>query len=174
MSASLAALDHPFPLIRGGGIFLICVGLGFFLGLFFPRKWIPLAAGGFIVGFTGSGLSALLPSLGTPSLLSIGALVAAVVFEVAVIVYLVRRLGDGDERRLTLSIMLVVGLHFAIMGPAHGPLIAALGVLTAVNAAIGLWAAPKAPITPFFLVDSVMKIAFGVWMLAFYPAYTFF
>ncbi|GAA0970713.1 hypothetical protein GCM10009555_020080 [Acrocarpospora macrocephala] len=171
MTASLAALTHPYPLIRGGGIFLICVGLGFFLGLFFPRRWIPLAAGGFIVGFTGSGLSALLPSLGTPSILNIAALVVAVAFEAAVIVYLVKKIGDSDERRLTLSIMLVVGLHFVIMGLAHGPLIAALGILTAINATIGLFT--KTPIKPFFLSDSLLKIAFGVWMLAFYPAYTF-
>ncbi|GIH28755.1 hypothetical protein Aph01nite_70650 [Acrocarpospora phusangensis] len=174
MSTSLiAALTHPYPLIRGGGIFLICVGLGFFLGLFFPRRWIPLAAGGFIAGFTCSGLSALLPSLGSPSFLNIAALVVAVLFEVAAIVYLVRKFGDSDERRLTLSIMLVVGLHFVIMGWAHGPLIAALGVLTAINAAVGLFALPNAPIKAFYLPDSVLKIAFGVWMLVFYPAYAF-
>ncbi|MEO3855577.1 DUF6609 family protein [Acrocarpospora sp. B8E8] len=95
----------------------------------------------------------------------------AVAFEAAVIVYLVKKIGDSDERRLTLSIMLVVGLHFVIMGLAHGPLIAALGILTAINATIGLFT--KAPIRAFFLSDSLLKIAFGVWMLAFYPAYTF-
>lgn len=28
---------HPFPLIRGGSLFLICVGLGFLIGWLLPR-----------------------------------------------------------------------------------------------------------------------------------------
>lgn len=45
-SALDVALSHPYPLIRGGGLLLVFVGLGFLLGWIFPSRWIPLATQG--------------------------------------------------------------------------------------------------------------------------------
>lgn len=45
-SALDVALSHPSPLIRGGGLLLVFVGLGFLLGWIFPSRWIPLATQG--------------------------------------------------------------------------------------------------------------------------------
>lgn len=162
---------HPFPLIRGGGLFVIFVGLGFLLGWCFPRRSIPLAIGGFVAGFVASGLSALLPPLGTPSVVQVGALVAAIILEMGLIYLVVTRLRGAGERTLTLSILLVVGVHFVIMGLAHGPLMALLGVATVVNAAMGLWIFPNLPVRTLGIVDSLLKIGVGLWMLLLYPTF---
>jgi hypothetical protein len=169
-----AVLAHPFPLIRGGGLFLICVGLGFLLGWFYSRYWIALAITGFVAGFIASALSPLLqPSLGRPTWVQIAALVIAIVVEMFLIWYVVTRYSDGGERALILSILLVVGLHFIIMGLAHGPLMTLLGIITVINALIGLRIAKSVSITVFGIIDSVLKIAFGLWMLVLYPTFTF-
>lgn len=161
---------HPFPLICGGGLFVICVGLGFLLGWFFPRRWIPLAIGGFVAGLVASGFSALLPpSLGSPTIPQIGALVAAIVVEMGLIYLVVARLRGRDDRTMLLGILLAVGAHFVIMGFAHGPLMALLGVVTVVNAAVDLWLLPKFPTRMFGITDSLLKIGVGLWMLLLYP-----
>ncbi|MGV9773265.1 DUF6609 family protein [Streptosporangium sp. NPDC003464] len=174
----LLALDavppHPYPLIRGGGLFLIFVGLGFLLGWIFPSKWIPLGIGGFVTGFVASGLSALLkPSLGTPSPVQIAALVASFVVEAGLIYYVVTTFKDRDDRTMILSILFVVGLHFVVMGMAHGPLIAILGVVTSLNAWIGLKVTPRSPLRLVGGIDALLKVGVGSWMLFLYPALTY-
>ncbi|MCG5219707.1 DUF6609 family protein [Streptosporangium soli] len=164
---------HPYPLIRGGGLFLIFVGLGFLLGWLIPKIWMPLAIGGFVTGLVASGLSALLPSLGPPSLMHIAALVIAIIAEMGLIYLVLTKYREADERTLILNILLVVGLHFIIMGLAHGPLIAILGVLVTLNAWIGLRFLPKVPLRALGMADGVLKIAFGLWMLLLYPALTY-
>lgn len=165
------ALVHPFPLIRGGGLFLCCVGLGLLLGWRSPRLWVPLAVAGFVAGGVASALSpALPPRLGAPSALQIGALVGAIVFEVAAIAYVVRRFQD-DERTQILSVLLVVGAHFVIMGLSHGPLMALLGAASVANAWAGLRLLPHVALERFGVFDALLKIGFGLWMLLFFPAW---
>ncbi|CAM3446131.1 DUF6609 family protein [Stackebrandtia soli] len=178
MNASLSLLSsvadaHPFPLIRGGGLFLMCVGAGFLLGWLLPRWWVPLAIGGGAAGIIASGLSALLPSLGTPSWIHIAALAGSIVLEMGLIYLVVSRYKDADERTMILAILFVVGLHFITMGAAHGPLIAILGVVTAANAAIG-WYAKAVPLRVLGIVDALLKLGFGAVMLLAYPALTYF
>ena len=170
--ADVVAADHPYPLIRGGGLFLIGIGAGFLLGWIFPKRWIPLAIAGAVAGFTASGLSALLPSLGSPSAVQIAALAGAIVVEMGLIALVVTRFRDRELRTQILAILFVVGLHFLIMGLAHGPLIAALGVLTMANAALGL-GVRSIPLRAFGIIDALLKLGFGVWMLALYPAFTY-
>jgi hypothetical protein len=162
---------HPFPLIRGGGLFVMFVGLGFLLGWCFPRRSIPLAISGFVAGFVASGLSEMLPPLGTPSVVQVGALVAAIILEIGLIYLVVTRLRGAGERTLTLSILLAVGVHFVIMGLTHGPLMALLGVATVVNAAMGLWIFTNFPVRTFGIVDSLLKIGVGLLMLLLYPTF---
>jgi hypothetical protein len=172
-SLAVAALDHPYPLIRGGGLFLIFVGLGFLLGWIFPRRWVPLAIAGGITGFTASGLSALLPSIGTPSIAQIAGLVGSFVIEMGLIYLVITKYKDADERTLILTILLVVGLHFIPMGIAHGPLMTTLGVITALTAFVGLRFARNVPLRVFGVLDALLKLGFGLVMLLAYPVLTF-
>lgn len=162
---------HPFPLIRGGGLFLISVGLGFLIGWMIPRYWVPLAVGGFVTGGILSSFGSLLaPPLGVPTVTQIAALIGAIIFEIVLIIYVNKRFSD-DERKLILSILIVVGLHFLIMGISYGPLMAVLGILTVGNAWIGLRYLPQLSLRTFGIVDSLLKIAFGIWMVALFPSW---
>ncbi|GGP10981.1 hypothetical protein LDL08_28610 [Nonomuraea glycinis] len=170
--ALLADLGHPYPLIRGGGLFLLGVGTGFLLSWIFNKHWLPFVIGGFVTGFVGSGLSALLPSLGTPSIAQIGGLVGAFVLEGGLIYLVLTKTKDADDYQTTiLWILFVVGVHFVPMGLAHGPLISMLGVLTMANAYAGMRL--KAPLPVFGVIDALLKFGFGAVMLFAYPALTF-
>ncbi|WP_433543991.1 DUF6609 family protein (plasmid) [Streptomyces sp. CA-294286] len=212
---ALTDVSHPYPLIRGGGLFLLFVGLGFLLGWIYQRRWIPLVIGGGVAGFAASGLSALLPSLGTPSFAQIAGLVASFVLEMGLIYLVISHFqrqqaepphesphkqpfqrqqaqstpqrhqyqqdlqpgssspSDSDERTLILRILLVVGLHFLVMGIAHGPLMTVLGLASTANALVGLYVAKWAPLRALGVTDAVLKLGFGTWMLVGYPAVTF-
>lgn len=164
---------HPFPLIRGGGLFLIFVGLGFLIGWFLPQHWQPFAIAGFVLGFLASALSPLIPPpLGIPSFIQVGALILAIVVEVGMITYVTSRFAQSDERTQLLAILLVVGLHFIIMGFAHGPLMALLGSITSINAWLGLRVFTTTPLLTFGVIDSFLKIGFGLWMVLLYPRFT--
>jgi hypothetical protein len=167
-----AAADHPYPLIRGGGLFLICVGTGFLLSWLLPRYWAACAIAGGVAGFIASGLSALLPSLGTPSAVQISALVGSFLLEAGLIYLAVTRYKDAGDRKLLMAILFVVGLHFITMGLAHGPLIATLGVLTVINAAIGFHA-KAISWKAFGIIDALLKLGFGLVMFLAYPAITY-
>ncbi|GAA4559187.1 DUF6609 family protein [Planotetraspora kaengkrachanensis] len=172
LSIVTATESHPYPLIRGGGLFLIFVGLGFLLGWIVPKIWIPSAIAGGAVGLTASGLSALLPSLGTPSIVQISALVFSFLVELGLIAFVLTRFKEADQRTQILAILLVVGLHFIIMGPAHGPLMALLGVVTVANALLGMRIIAL-PLRIFGVVDGLLKFGFGMVMLLLYPALTY-
>ncbi|MEU7897357.1 DUF6609 family protein [Nonomuraea sp. NPDC049152] len=173
MSAALALTAHPYPLIRGGGLFLLFLGLGFLLSWLFRKNWLPFVIGGFATGLTASGLSALLPSLGSPSFAHIAGLAGAIVLEMGLIYLVISRYRDAGERTLILAILVVVGLHFLPMGLAHGPLIFLLGIVATINAFIGLKVARDVPMQVFGVVDALLKIGFGAVMLFVYPALTF-
>ncbi|MEV0381164.1 DUF6609 family protein [Nonomuraea sp. NPDC050643] len=166
-----ATADHPYPLIRGGGLFLLGVGTGFLLSWTFRKLWLPFMIGGFAVGFTASGLSALLPSLGTPSFAQIAGLVGSFLLEAALIYLVITKTKGQDDRTITLWILFVVGVHFVPMGLAHGPLITVLGALTMINAFAGL--RTKAPLPVIGITDALLKLGFGAVMLFAYPALTF-
>lgn len=163
--------DHPYPLIRGGGLFLLGVGTGFLLSWIFRKFWLQFMIGGFIAGFVGSGLSALLPSLGTPSFAQIAGLVGSFVLEAGLIFLVITKTKSADDRTITLWILFVVGVHFVPMGLAHGPLITILGMLTMINAFAGLRS--RAPLPMIGVIDALLKFGFGAVMLLAYPALTF-
>jgi hypothetical protein len=172
-AAVQAATAHPYPLIRGGGLFLMCVGAGFLLCWIFPKHWIPFAIGGGIAGFIASGLSALLPKIGTIHPIHIIALVGSMVLEMGLLYLAITKYKDAGQRKLLMAILFVVGVHFIPMGLAHGPLIAILGVLCCLNAAIG-FRANNVAWQAFGVLDALLKLGFGFWMFAFYPAFTYF
>ncbi len=168
----LEVLSHPFPMIRGGGLFLISVGFGFLIGWIFPRIWTTLAITGFVVGFVSSSLSGLIPpSLGVPTNLQIVALVIAIVVEIVLINLVIKY--TKDERERILWILFVVGSHFIIMGISFGPMIMGLGLMTMLNAWIGLKVFPATRLEIFGWIDSLLKVGLGMWMFLFYPDWKF-
>jgi hypothetical protein len=156
-----------FPLIRGGGIFLVIVGAAILLGALQFRWRNPLLGVGAALAtvatiFTAARLSA---PYGAPTKLQIGSLVVAVLLEVIVLIWAIQRFSPKGERATTIAVLAVVGAHFFLMAPAFGPLIGLLGILTVSNALAGarfrtyslrtLWAA-----------DGCMKFALGAAMLS--------
>jgi hypothetical protein len=172
LTALAAATRHPYPLIRGGGLFLICVGTGLLLATVYPRRRALLAIAGGVSAVPATALSAVLLPLGPPSTVQILALLVAVLVEVGLLAYVLHRLRAAEERVRILTVLAVVGIHFLIMGLSFGPLITALGILAMANAAFGL-RVPHLPLPVATGLDSLLKIVFGTWMLVFHPAVTY-
>ena len=167
MNSSPLLAAHPFPLIRGGGLFVLFVGLSILIGALAPRRrwaW-------FIAGTIAASVVATLTARafnGKPSAFQLECLIAAVFTEVIVLGWLGNRLRGAPERQRVLSILLVVGAHFFLMGPAFGPLIVLLGFMTVVNAVAGLYTT-VAPWPVFWAVDGVLKTAIGGAMFLYAP-----
>jgi len=162
MSSSQLSGAHPFPLIRGGGLFLLLVGLSIMVGAVGPRRlWASFIAGVIIasavVTLTAIRLTA---PLGRPTAFQLESLIAAVLIEVIAIGWLGSRLRAATERQRILSILLAVGVHFFVMGPAFGPLVVLLGLLSVANAVAGLRAAAT-PWLVFWVIDGVLKAGIG-------------
>ena len=69
------------------------------------------------------------------------------------------------EDRLWYRTMIIVGLHFLPMAIVFGPRMLFLGTACIVNAAIG-FVAPVVPFSLISVVDGVLKVGFGMWMLS--------
>ena len=92
---------HPFPLIRGGGLFLLLVGLAIMVGAVAPRRlWASFIAGVIIasavVALTAIRLAA---PLGKPTPFQLDSLMVAVFIEVMAIGWLGSRLRAATERQ---------------------------------------------------------------------------
>ncbi len=173
MSEQSLAGAHPFPLIRGGGLFLLVVGASIVLGACSPRRLWSFFIGG-VVAASASVLLTALPltaPLGRPTAFQIGSLLVAVIAEVTAVAWLSRWLRRADERRRILSILMVVGVHFLVMAPAFGPLVVVLGLLSVANAAAGLHAAAT-PWPTFWFVDGTLKAGIGGAMFWWAPRIT--
>ncbi len=173
MSSSELLGAHPFPLIRGGGLFLLLVGLSIVVGAVAPRRlWASFTAGVMIasavVALTAVRLTA---PLGRPTAFQIESLMVAVFIEVMAIGWLGSRLRAATERQRTLSILLVVGAHFFVMAPAFGPLVVLLGLASVVNALAGL-RATATPWVAFWVVDGLLKAGVGGTMFWYAPRAT--
>ena len=77
----------------------------------------------------------------------------------------VRPLGD---RQTGLTTLAIVSLHFLIMIPAFGPVIALLTALGLINVWLG-WKRSDLRLNRIWLIDGVLKIAFGIAMVATAP-----
>lgn len=161
---------HPFPMIRAGGLFLMVAGAIFALGWIWPKLF-----GVFLsFGFAAAGMAAWAayqfdPPLGAVPMGHIGLLAACIVAESIAIVWTYRVV--KDERRADAWMLIIVGLHFLPMAPILGPLALGLGAACAINGAVALSAARAAPILPFGLIDSAIKISFGAAMFYLYPTW---
>ncbi len=87
-----------------------------------------------------------------------------VVVEIAIF-FLLSRFVPMDERTLWIVALAVVGLHFLPMIWSYGPLIAILGVACLGVAAAG-WLVPSIPLNWVIAIDGILKLVFGLVMLA--------
>jgi len=173
VSSSQLLASHPFPLIRGGGLFLLLVGLSIMLGVVARRRlWASFIAGVIIatavVALTAIRLTA---PLGRPTAFQLEMLMVAVFVEMIAVGWLGSRLRAAAERQRILSILLVVGAHFLVMAPVFGPLIVLLGLLSVVNAVVGL-RARTTPWVAFWLIDGLLKAGIGGAMFWYAPRAT--
>jgi hypothetical protein len=162
-------------MIRTGGIFLLCIGSGILVGAVLGERnlVIPLIVGA-VLAFVTQGIFAkrLSRHLGKPTRVQIAALVSGIVLEtlasfIAAFVFLVRHY---DWRTFWLWILLIVGCHLLIIAIAQGPLLLILGGLCIANALIA-FLSPEIPLSLFWLIDGVLKIIIGGWMLVSPPSW---
>ena len=98
---------HAYPLVRGGGLFLIIVGMGIIAGGVVPRvRGVALAVLGLIAAvLTALFAHQLAAPFGTPTALQVWSLIGAVVLELALIPLVVRRLRHEGSRAVTLAVL---------------------------------------------------------------------
>jgi hypothetical protein len=162
-------LPEVFPLMRGGGAFLAAIGLGILIGSFGSRKFRTIAL------IAGAALGvALMAVLGATKIAFDGLpypqwwqwvfLGLAFVVEGWLVSIVVRRIPDIESRRFWLWMLFIVGAHFLILLPSHGPICGALGLICMGNALLGL-RLPSVDFRLFWGVDGVLKIIAGVAMV---------
>lgn len=158
----------PYPLIRGGGLFLVIVGATIMAGAALPRIRNVLLALGLALAGVATAIAApgLARPLGAPAGQQILALAGAVLLEIILIPIVVRRVRHRGERITILSVLLVIGVHFLPMVVAFGPTIGLLGILTILNASAGLWLRPTMTLSICWFIDGLLKLACGITMLA--------
>jgi hypothetical protein len=155
-----------------GGLFVLLLGLGIVLGALFMRARYFLlgASGGIAVLSLPAFARSLTTPLGIPSAIQVFSMVFAVAFEAAAIFMAIHHLRAHGERAVNLGILLAVALHFLIMGPALGPVVVLLGVLTALNAWSGL-RSQRLSLQAHWLLDGTLKLAAGtvLWFASHLP-----
>jgi hypothetical protein len=158
---------HPYPLIRSGGLFLMLVGTALAIGTIWPWARQILMAAGLAVASLVTSLFAvkLARPLGSPTMLQIGVLAGSVLVETILIGVTGRLLQKHSRRTFELTVLFIVGLHLLPMSVAFGPLVAVLGLLSILNASVGLWLAHKTDLLVFWGIDGTFKMVLGAIML---------
>jgi hypothetical protein len=171
MHWSAASYSSLFPMAPLGGLFVGCMGLFVLLGSVSRKARMTLTYIGFGAGtlalIIGGRLAIGLPR---PTKFQVGALIVAIVLEVTAFVIVMPRARPQGERAVVVATLAIVGAHFIIMLPAFGPLVAALGVLCATNAAIALKRSSYSDGAAWF-VDGALKFAFGSLLIATSPIF---
>lgn len=162
------AMPHLFPMIRAGGVFIFIMGVGVILGGLWPRRRMAML----IAGGAGATLAIILTAnvltrpIGVPTRAQFWALAAAIALEIVLIRIVVARYKRSGERPFLLAILFVVGLHFLPMAITFGPLCAVLGLCAMANAGIGLSISRDLSVNRLWVIDGVLKLAFGSFMFA--------
>ena len=163
----LSTTLHPYQMMRGAGLFVLLAGLGIAVGGILGKKYVVpmLISGGVLAilsqivrvkGFTNFG--------GIPTQAQLYALYIGITFEAVLIGLVVYFIRDRSSRRFWLWILLVVGIHFMVLAYAQGPPLLLLGVLSMINAIVGL-RMTNVSYLKFWVMDGVLKTAIGAWML---------
>lgn len=158
-----------FPLMRGGGAFLVAIGLGIVIGAFGDRKWrivwlIAGAAVGVIIMAVGGATKLIFDPGVSPEIWQWAVLGVAFVAEGYLVSVVVRKFVDLDSREFWMWMLFVVGAHFLILGFSHGPVCAALALVCMANSLIGL-RMKAVDYRWFWAIDGLLKIAGGVLMV---------
>jgi hypothetical protein len=168
--------QHPYPMIRGGGMFVFLMGLGIAAGAFLgERRFVAPLIIGFTSAFVAQSLFArrLTRSLGKPTRAQVMALAGAILLEFvltgAVFYFFRHDFASGSSLRgFWLWILLVVGIHFPMMAVAQGPWMLLLGGLCILNAIAGLLL-PNVPLVIFWFMDGALKMLIGARMFMAQP-----
>lgn len=152
---------------RGAGLFILLVGLGIAIGGLLGKKY---ALRFLIVG----GVLAVLSQIvqvrgltdfgGSPTRTQFYVLYFGIAFEAILISLVVFFIRDHGSRKFWLWLLLVVGIHFAVLAFAQGPPLFLLALLSVVNALVGL-RMTNISYLRFWAIDGALKIAVGAWML---------
>jgi hypothetical protein len=162
-------LAELFPLMRGGGAFLVSIGLGIVVGALGDRRWrlIWLIAGagvGVIVMAVGGATKVIFAGLPYPAWWQWAVLGAAFAIEALLVNIVLRKVPDVTSRAFWMWMLFIVGAHFLVLGASHGPVCAALALVCMVNALIGL-RATSIDFRVFWGIDGLLKIAGGATMV---------
>jgi hypothetical protein len=160
--------EHPYPMAPSGGLFLALVGIGLIAAVAFGGDHVADLRL-FFVG-VGLGLVALMfagrLSLGTPTRVQIGALVAAIVLEVILFNVQGRILPRGTNESIRwMWISMIVGVHFLPMAISFGPRLLVLGAICIAISISGL-SLPGVPGQVFLLMDASAKLVIGLWLFS--------
>lgn len=163
-------LADAFPLMRGGGAFLVAIGLGIVVGAFGARRWrlVSLIVGaglGVILMAVGGITKVIFAGLPYPALWQWVVLALAFAVEALLVNILLRKVPDATSRAFWMWMLFIVGAHFLILGASHGPICAVLAVLCMGNALIGL-RATAVDFRIFWAIDGALKVAVGGGMIA--------
>lgn len=169
MIGILNDMAHTYPLMRGGGVLFILVGLGVIIGGLVGRRWmLPALIVGFALAFIAlvalSVTRLIFAGLGSPSLFQWIVLGVGLVVEILLVNYVVFAITNRESRRFWLWILIAVGAHFLIFTFSHGPLAGLLGVLCVLNGFIGL-RLKNVNYRIFWVIDGVLTLGIGLWMV---------
>jgi hypothetical protein len=160
-----------FPLVRGGGGFLVAVGFGILVGSLGRSRRFRIVAliVGAAVGVAGMAVGGatkiIFDGIGYPEWWQWAVLGLAVLIEGYLVNVVVEKNPDRDSRSFWMWMAFVVGAHFLVLTASHGPICGALGLACMANAYIGL-RSRRVPFRVFWAIDGVLKIAAGSGMVA--------
>lgn len=160
-----------FPLVRGGGGFLVSIGLGILVGaLGRSRRFriVALIAGaalGVVVMAVGGVTKIIFEGIGYPEWWQWAVLGLAVLVEGYLVNLVVERNLDRDSRSFWMWMLFVVGAHFLVLTASHGVICGTLGLVCMANALVGL-RSTRIPFRVFWAIDGVLKMGAGTTMIA--------
>jgi hypothetical protein len=176
VSTDGAAWASPqYPMLRGGGIFLLCLGAGLIASIAFSGP--ALVNYSFFSFGAALGLCSLIFARrwapGRPTRVQVVALATALLLEAVLFGLMGRFLPRGTSESVRwLWVSVIVGFHFLPMTIAFGPRFLLLGLACIANAVVGLFL-PDVPYEVFGLLDGFMKLGVGAWsVLSSAPART--
>ena len=157
------------PMQPGGGVFLICVGIGLVYGALLQGNAITYGLeAGFFAGTLGIIIAIKLSRgrFGRPTALHRRVVLTAIGLELLAFAVLARSgFFSGDQTVKTWAvILLVVALHFIIMRWSHGPIMQWLAIASICW--IGLAYLLGFSVPALIAGDGLLKIAFGIVMAA--------
>jgi len=159
--------NYKYPMVRGSGAFLVCIGLGLILAVVWAgeapvnARILGISA---ILGIVAIPTARKFFPLGKPKALHILAMTGSVALELCLFWLVFSRLPKATPPQTRwLWAMLLVGLHFIPMGLALGRRVVILGAACAAVAASALMFG-VIPFACAIVVDGILKLGFGASM----------